>query len=430
MPFYQQATSTDYRDLLDDLRDFATSDHVATAVVAVAGSTYLVGDILAISGGTSFVAATVEVLTIDGGGGVLTVGIRQSGGYTVNPGSPAATTGGGDNLCTITLTFSGILWTVNRDDQTAPHDATETELQLQGVGSGADEIFVGIRTYNAVSGTVRNWELAGFAGFSSGNTWEDQPGKSPGRFDASTGSAIVPLRDAATITYWFNIDGRRIIVVAKPQGGTYSSCYLGFVNQYATDTEYPYPLLIMGCTSDVLDTFQQTFISYSGISDPIRDGDDGGSAVGPGFLRFTDGSWLSVFNSDITLPNRNLRTRVNIFPSGGGSVTPADTEDQWFGGTRHMAEYIPFTGTPGAPSDGLFRPTPNAGGDLYPMFPCTVVMFIPTRQLIGEMDDVRWFPAAIGPVTAEDTLDSDTFTVFQCGNRSEPWALFAMRTRD
>ena len=40
MPFYQQATSTDYRDLLDDLRDFATSDHVATAVVAAGGTGY------------------------------------------------------------------------------------------------------------------------------------------------------------------------------------------------------------------------------------------------------------------------------------------------------------------------------------------------------------------------------------------------------
>ncbi len=49
------------------------------------------------------------------------------------------------------------------------------------------------------------------------------------------------------------------------------------------------------------------------------------------------------------------------------------------------------------------------------------------RQMIGELDDVRWFPAAIGPVVAEDTLGPRT--AFQCGNRSEPWALFLMRTR-
>ncbi len=53
----------------------------------------------------------------------------------------------------------------------------------------------------------------------------------------------------------------------------------------------------------------------------------------------------------------------------------------------------------------------------------------PSRQIIGEMEDVRWFPAAIGSVVAEDTLNGDKFTAFQNGNRSEPWALFLMRTR-
>jgi hypothetical protein len=61
------------------------------------------------------------------------------------------------------------------------------------------------------------------------------------------------------------------------------------------------------------------------------------------------------------------------------------------------------------------------------MWPCTVMMTTPSRQILGEIDDVFWFPAAGGPV-AEDELNG-SFIAFQNGNRSEPWALFAVRTK-
>ena len=61
-------------------------------------------------------------------------------------------------------------------------------------------------------------------------------------------------------------------------------------------------------------------------------------------------------------------------------------------------------------------------------FTSNVMMVDSSRQIVGEMDDVRWFPAAIGPVVAADDL-AEVYTAFQCGNRSEPWALFLMRTR-
>ena len=41
------------------------------------------------------------------------------------------------------------------------------------------------------------------------------------------------------------------------------------------------------------------------------------------------------------------------------------------------------------------------------MPPCTVMLQDAelSLQMIGELDDVRWFPAAVGPVVAEDTTD-------------------------
>lgn len=433
MPHFQTRQATDYRDLLDDLRDFVSSDHVATAAPNAAGTGYVVGDILTIAGGTFHVQATVEVTQVGGGGEVQVVRIQQSGGYTVNPSTPNTPTGGTGTGCTLDLTFSGILWTVNRDDQTAAHDPAETELQLQGVGSGSDEVYVGIRTYFNAGTDARNWELAGFTGFDSGETWENQPGKSPGRFDDPIGGAFVPLQ-LATMNYWFNIDGRRIIVVAEV-GGAYSSAYLGFMNQYATDTEYPYPMLIMGSTSDFEQRFTATEIWYSGISDPIKHQDDDPTTHrGPGLVRFTDGQWYTVANSEM-----NTGTTRSAFTAVAGvypvllPVNPDnenDDENRWYPtfAQDQMSEFVPLVGVPGTESK-IWAPTPDTGGDIYPTWPCTVMMTNPSRQILGEMDDVRWFPAAIGPVSNEDTFINDAFTAFQCGNRTEPWARFLIRTR-
>ena len=434
MPHFQQAQATDYRDLLNVLRDFASSDHVDTAVVNAGGSGYSVGDILTIDGGSSVfhVAATVEVLTVSAGA-VLTVGIRQSGGYTTNPSPLTAvttSTGGGGTGCTLDLTMSGVLWTVNRDE-TGNHQAGERELLLQGVGSGADQIFIGIRSYNDSGSGATNFEVAGFSGFNSVLTWDLQPGKSPGRFDSAQGGAFIPLRDG-TMNYWLNIDGRRIIVVAEVGTG-YASCYLGFMNVFATAAEYPYPLYIAGSTSQFDQVFSDTEISYSGIADPIRHDDGGGPRggdVGPGFFRAADGVWTTVYNSEIAGSNRNIARQAIISPAGD-FVNPVNTSDQWFStALGGFNDFVPSSGSPGAPTRA-WRPTPNTGGDVYPTWPCTIFLQDSAvgRQMIGEMDDVRWLPALIGPVVAMDTLLGDTHTVFQCGNRSEPWALFLMRTR-
>jgi len=61
-------------------------------VVAVGGADYVQGDILTVTGGTSSAVATFTVVTVDGGGAVLTVAPLAVGNYTALPANPAATT--------------------------------------------------------------------------------------------------------------------------------------------------------------------------------------------------------------------------------------------------------------------------------------------------------------------------------------------------
>ncbi len=423
MAHFQQAQATNYRTLLDALRDFASSDHVDTVAVNAGGTGYTLGDILTVAGGTFFLAATIEV-TGESAGVITAVEIRQSGGYTANPSTPNSVTGGTGTGATIDLTFSGILWTVNRDE-IGNHQVDEIEVLLQGVGSGSDDIFVGIRSYFNSGGDARNWEMGGFTGFTGALTWENQPGKYPGDFTNTITAAIMPLANAA-IDYWFNVTGRRIIVIAKI-GSAFSSGYVGFINPFATATEWPYPLAVFGCSNRIAQRFTDTFIGYSSISDPIKQSTNGS---GPGFIRLPDGEWLGIFNSEISGVSRLTVLTQGVHPAVN-PVNPSGTINQWYvtSTVNDFSQFIPSIGVPGVPSK-IWAPTPNAAGDLYPTWPCTLMRRTGTNEILGELDDVRWFPASVGPVIPEDTLENDTFTVFQSGNRSEPWALFMIRTRN
>jgi hypothetical protein len=82
---------------------------VTAAAVAVGGSGYTVGDVLAVVGGTLGIgskSAEVKVATIDGAGAVLTVTVKRGcGNYDTQPAGAVATTGGTGNGCTLTLTW-------------------------------------------------------------------------------------------------------------------------------------------------------------------------------------------------------------------------------------------------------------------------------------------------------------------------------------
>lgn len=414
---FHTGTATNYLTLLDALVTFATTDHVATAGVGAAGTGYVAGDVLTASGGTFNYAATFEVLTIGGGGTVTSVRLVESGSYTATPGSPVATTGGTGTGCTIAATFTGIVWTIERN--LAPG---EKEVILNGVGSGTDAIYVGIRTFNG--GTYFNWELAGFTGYDNALPWSSQPGISPGRFDAvnqvDREGAYVPLNNSS-IQYWLSVTGRRILGVFK-MGSTYTNLYLGFLNQFGTSNEYPYPLLVGGCTSEETLPFNNSGGGFSGMVDPFSfDGHNNG----PFFLWQPGGGWLSWRNGEgngaSTTPTR---IRV-VSPTRSIIYSNVVAEDQFLntGGEE-------WDDVAGSATTRDLEQTPNSGGDLSQLIRPLLISTDPTPMLAGEMDGVFWLSTTTSGtvLVPEDTVvqSPKVYRVFKNCNRTTRVSHFAM----
>ncbi len=111
---YVFGTSTNYKTFADMLSRIAigTSLH-SVDVINSGGTGYTVGDILTVSGGTSVIPATLEVLTAPGGV-IGSVRIRNAGLYTTAPSDPVSVTGGTGSSATFDLTFGTNGWTRRR----------------------------------------------------------------------------------------------------------------------------------------------------------------------------------------------------------------------------------------------------------------------------------------------------------------------------
>lgn len=323
-------------------------------------------------------------------------------------------------------------YTSDRYDTSVGGDSNVDEMIIH---STSEDFYIGVRTFYDSSANAYNWELAGFTGYAGGSDWGDQPGISPGRYDGLTATlqygAYVPLSNG-TITYWFSVTSRRIYGVLKI-GTSYLSFYMGFLNPFASASEYPYPLYIAGCTAQFDRLPNSTNIGLTGLADPV-----GMLAVGnngPAFVRSPGGTWLTVKNSFET--SINGRTEINergVWPCHSPQLTaayvPDDADRQWITAvsTYDFDQIIPNSANPGTQIAKLYK-SDDSGGDLVKRFPCTVWGFNddPEEQIYGELDGVFWVSAAPGQadgaVTSEDTLTdgADTFHVFAQGNRTQDW---------
>ena len=425
---FHASTATDYIDLFNQLMDLAASDHVSAAAISAGGTGYTAGDILTVSGGTFTHAATIEVLTVSSGA-VATAQVINGGAYTVDPTNPASTTGGTGTGATfnLTLTFTG--WTVHRDQVIS---GSNREAILEGEGSGSDSIFVGIRTFDS-SPTYFNWELAGMTGFNSGLSFSNQPGISPGRYDGATSTeqdgAYTLLKNGA-MNYWFFIDGSRILGIFKADT-TYANMYLGFVDRLSTSVGYPYPLLVMGSSSQHNRSYTTNQIGHSGMLDPIAASDE----VGPGFIYQPGGGWASVANGFDSGSGRTARMDCIVLPCGMVDITIAPTGpipkyDKFVHTSKTWDDFIPNTGDPGSQNFDMY-PTPDSGGARSNMVPGVVLMQSPVFQFLGQFRGVYWVGSSLeaGSLSAENLLTegSDVFIVFNNCLRTERWTRFAVK---
>ncbi len=134
-----EGTATDYRDMLDQLIECVTSDHVDTVAIVAGGTGHAVDDIITITDGTSTHAASFRVTSV-AAGVIDGIQIEQGGAYTVDPdltATTAWTTSGSGVGATFDLTMNSEPWTVERRAQ----EAVSATVAAGGTGySVSDQI--------------------------------------------------------------------------------------------------------------------------------------------------------------------------------------------------------------------------------------------------------------------------------------------------
>ncbi len=423
-------TSDDYIDLSNDIVEACTEESIQSVAVNVGGTTYVVGDIVSLTGGTSTIVAQFEVTSVSGG---VVDGIRQfnDGVYTVPTGTTGiATTGAGDNALTVDVTYAENGWAANEDTTWSGSDRV---VQLEGSGGGTDEIFVGWRTFFNAGPGYFNWELHGMTGYDSLLPFDEQPGISLGFHDGTTAterSGCYWTIQNASINYWLNVTPYRIICVVKV-GARYFPMYLGWGNRFATVNEYPYPILVSGNTS-LFTKVHSTTALMSGLIDPWRSQESDGNVGGPMMLLKVDNSWLDVKNATITDAGSNAQQRVTVVVPCGrpdGTTSPSiPLQDQFMTpGLVAFDDFIPPNVTSGGQNYNV-HPTEDSGGDLRALWPTMIIGTSPAQQVYMEMDSCFWV-STFGGVTAEDRVieNSEVYRIFPQGIRAENYSFFAIK---
>jgi len=436
--------ATDYDDALLRLLDLAVNNNAIAVAINAGGTGYTVGDILTVGGGTvvSGLTVTLEVTSVAAG---VIDGVRvfDCGAYSSNPANPVAVTGGtGADDATFNLTFSAQNWAVNRnvasslsaiDNPTISGaggpQVLEREVQLQGPGNaGADEIYIGILEVRDTGVSTFNWQLFGMTGFNTLFDLVDQPGFS--YLSPNEIASFVPLSNGA-IECWFHVTPRALSGVMRI-GSTYESFYLGFLNPFATPTEYPYPLYIASSSTRWNEAFGSSGPTQCGLADPGAWTGTAGNIRGPAGLRFFDGSWQYINNWSFAGSSRFEATDRMVYPCGerapqSPEISPidqfvrSDISYRWSG-------MIPHTGNPGTPTNTL-RETEDSVADITHLIP-TVVHFVdPSLQILGEIDSVFWGSTAGNNIVSEDRviIGGIYYRAFQSANRTDQFAFFFMR---
>ena len=174
-------------------------------------------------------------------------------------------------------------WTVNEYEDSDVDGSPQKQLLIQGVGTGLDEIFVGIQTYSTPASSIYGWKLAGFTGYNPASTFASQPGKHSG--------FPYTLFEDREMPYWIVANSRRILMCYEVNG-VYEWVHLGFLLPYGLPNENPYPLLIGG--SSGINTITITSQSYRHTAFWNHGADSVISIESAG--KVWDGSWFPIIN--------------------------------------------------------------------------------------------------------------------------------------
>lgn len=234
---FEIGTATNAADLLNKLNTFLTSKGKAYGLSYTGTGT---GTLTAWDGGASSVSETFTITatsatsftvvgSVSGSIGTATAGTTFTHGKLTF----LISTGG-------TAFVAGDMFKINTCPPWVSQRAVAgSEMIWKTVGNdGLRDIYVGALLFSDGGADYYNWRLGGFNGYSSGQTFVNQPG-----FVGQPGPVLNLWN--STIPYWFVANGQRVIVFAKIST-VYVSCYLGLINPYVDPGYWPYPLFVGG----------------------------------------------------------------------------------------------------------------------------------------------------------------------------------------
>lgn len=290
----------------------------------------------------------------------------------------------------------------------ATGSATDGELYLVGPGynSPQDQITVGFKTYRNVGANIYGWEIKGFTAYSSALTFTTLPGASPSCFTAMIDTSF---------NCYFWVNARRIMALARI-GTTNILIHVGFVQQFGTRSQYPYPLMISGSILDGVKSYQTNNYGHSCMPDPCGNGCQ---------LRWVDGVWKTYQNYSNSDPNRGqardvtgtcvwpLISPMRLNASLIGECDTTDNEDYLFRSFQVNSTDIMSSSETG----------------VHALWP-TVLMDGDADSIAGRVDGLFVVPS-VG-ISTTDTLTDSTvspqkvYDVFQNTWRSEVVDSFAV----
>lgn len=292
----------------------------------------------------------------------------------------------------VTQGWTQLVWT-------APGSITsQAVLQMKAPGSGTGrEIYINIRTVADAVAPYYSWRVRGATGYTAGAG----EGLNPGELGANVYFNLWQN----TIDYWFYVNDRRFIVVAKCSTA-YMSLYAGLFLPFGAPSQYPYPLYIAGdyrlpVTWSSSDTSRRFFI------DPGVSLNNGGDSSG--WVRLPSGIWAGVANATTgTAADQSVSPsggQVSMWPQKGDSNATSSGLLESFGHSTSSAATVRALDN--------FVTTRQGERTLLP------VMIIKQDEPPPGVLDGVFCPLGNGLATEQGmTIGSDTYKAFQNIQRS------------
>ena len=245
-------------------------------------------------------------------------------------------------------------------------------------------------------------------------------GCSPSRGQPGTLPGVSPEAhaafDDASFTIWIWVNNRRIMAAARI-GTTDILIHLGFIQQFGTRSQYPYPLLISGSAVDTTISFQTNHFGHSCVPDPCDNG---------AYLRWVDGTWQEVSNYSNSNGNRATARSATGYCMWPQRQPMTSLE----GDSSDASSYS---------EDGIFESFNTGSGtyispseiNAHAMFPTVIVTNTTQNAVIGRIDGL-FVVFGLGLVKGDTLTDSSespalVHDVFGNTWRSEPVDFFAVR---